>query len=88
MPRDGSDHVITQARRAFPQWRRVVIDLVAKAGVKLWPRVFHNLRASRETELAQTYSLATVCSWIGNSQAVALNHYLTVHPDDLARAVA
>ena len=87
MPRDGSDHVVTQARRAFPQWRRVVIDLVAKAGVKLWPRVFHNLRASRETELAQTYSLATVCEWIGNSQAVAMSHYLTVHPEDFARAV-
>ena len=88
MPRTGSDHVITQARRAFPQWRRVVIDLVAKAGVKLWPRVFHNLRASRETELAQTYSLATTCEWIGNSQAVAMSHYLTVHPEDFARAVA
>src|SRR5690606_3022729 len=51
---------------------------IAKAGLKPWPKLFHNLRATRETELAETYPLHVVCSWIGNTQAVAAKHYLQV----------
>ena len=40
-----------------------------------WPKLWHNLRASRETELMREYDLATVCKWIGNSPAVAAKHY-------------
>src|SRR6185295_7207846 len=42
-----------------------------------WPKLFHNLRASRQTELMREYDLATVCKWIGNSPAVAAKHYAT-----------
>jgi hypothetical protein len=45
------------------------------SGEKQWPKLFHNLRASRETELMREYDLATVCKWIGNSPAVAAKHY-------------
>lgn len=38
-------------------------------------KLFHNLRASRESELMREYDLATVCKWIGNSPAVAAKHY-------------
>ena len=36
-----------------------------------WRRPFHNLRASRETELANEFPLHVVCEWIGNSVEVA-----------------
>jgi hypothetical protein len=39
------------------------------------PKLFHNLRASRESELMREYDLATVCKWIGNSPVVAGKHY-------------
>ena len=35
-------------------------------------------RATRETELAALYPLHVVCAWIGNSRAVAQEHYLQV----------
>jgi hypothetical protein len=54
--------------------------------VKVWPKLFHNLRASRETELAATYPIHVVCEWIGNSAAIAAKHYLTVREEDFTRA--
>ncbi|TVQ80203.1 MAG: hypothetical protein EA380_03545 [Phycisphaeraceae bacterium] len=56
------------------------------AGVTPWPRLFHNLRASRQTELAAEYPLATACAWIGNSRAVASGHYLQVTDADWMKA--
>ncbi len=43
-----------------------------------WPRMFHSMRATRETELSEQFPMHTVCAWIGNSQAVATKHYLQV----------
>jgi hypothetical protein len=60
--------------------------IIRRAGLTPWPRVFHNLRASRQTELAAEYPLHVVCSWIGNSAAIAAKHYLTVREDDFQRA--
>lgn len=40
--------------------------------------MFHSLRATRETELAEQFPMHTVCAWIGNTQAVATKHYLKV----------
>ena len=50
--------------------------IVKRAGLKPWPKLFHNLRASRETELAQVHPMHVVCDWIGNSPKVAAEHYL------------
>jgi len=65
------------------EWRL----LIALAGVNPWPRTWHNLRASRQTELANQYPLHTVCSWIGNSKLIEAAHYLQVTDADWQRAV-
>lgn len=88
LDRDGSNHVITRSRNAFPHWRRVTLDAIYRAGLMPWPKLFHNLRASRQTELAEQFGVSVACQWIGNSAAVATTHYLTVRPEDFARAVA
>jgi hypothetical protein len=54
--------------------------------VKPWPKLFHNLRASRETELASEYPIHVVCNWIGNTAAIAAKHYWTVRDQDFERA--
>ena len=51
-----------------------------------WPKLFQNLRASRETELAAEYPLHVVCAWIGNSALTAQKHYLQVTESDFERA--
>ncbi|HET6325953.1 MAG TPA: tyrosine-type recombinase/integrase, partial [Planctomycetaceae bacterium] len=61
--------------------------IVTRAGVEPWPRLFHNLRASRETELVQEHPVQVVTSWLGNSPAIALKHYLMVRDADFERAL-
>ena len=50
------------------------------------PKLFQNLRATRETELAESWPMHVVCAWIGNSQAVARKHCLQVTEDQFRRA--
>ena len=50
--------------------------VIRRAGVNPWPRLWHSLRASCESDLAQTFPLATVTKWLGNTPSVALRHYV------------
>ncbi len=49
-------------------------------------RLFQNMRASRETELAESNPLHVVTAWIGNSARIAAQHYLQVTDADFDRA--
>jgi len=62
--------------------------IVRRAGLQPWPRLFHNLRASRETELVKQFPVQVVTSWLGNTPRVAVQHYLMVREEDFERAVA
>ena len=57
------------------------------AGLEPWPRPFHNLRASRETELVETYPVQVVTSWLGNTPSVAMRHYLMTTDEHFATAI-
>jgi hypothetical protein len=52
--------------------------IIRRAGVKPWPKLFHNLRSTRQTELTEKFPSHVVCAWLGNSRAVAQDHYLQV----------
>jgi hypothetical protein len=82
----GTEHVITRYRDCNANLRTQLERIIAKAGLKPWPKLFQNLRSTRETELAETYPIHVVCAWIGNSQAVAAKHYLQVRDEDFDRA--
>jgi integrase len=60
--------------------------IVKRAGLKPWPKLFHNLRASRQTELTDNFPEHVVCEWIGNSQAVAREHYLRPKDEHFVQA--
>ena len=83
---EGAVHVVTKQRESNKNLRTQLCRIIRKAGLTPWPRLFQNLRASRETELAQAHPLHVVCKWIGNSPRVAADHYLQVTEDhfDLA----
>jgi integrase len=81
----GTDAVITRYR-ADSNLRTQFERIIERAGVKPWPKLWHNLRASRQTELAAHYPLATACEWIGNSKLVASGHYLQLTDADFIKA--
>jgi integrase len=74
---EGAVYVISKHRLAAMNLRTEFKRIIDDAGLTAWPKLFHNLRASRESELMREYDLATVCKWIGNSPAVAAKHYAT-----------
>ena len=78
---EGAVHVISRYRDVDKNFRTRLMRIIQRAGVKPWPKLFQNLRASRETDLAGVYPLHVVCSWIGNTERIAQKHYLQV-PDD------
>ncbi len=67
--------------------RTTFAKIVKRAGLKAWPRLFHALRASRETELAQRFPIHTVVAWLGNTPKIALKHYLMTTDADYAKAL-
>ena len=66
--------------------RTNLLRIITRAGLKPWPKLFQNLRATRETELAETYPIHKVVAWLGHSEAVANKHYLQVTDDDFLAA--
>jgi hypothetical protein len=73
-----TEFVITKYRGPNCNLRTQFQRILAKAGLKPWPKLFQNLRATRETELAEEHPIHVVCAWMGNSKAVAIEHYLQV----------
>lgn len=67
--------------------RTTFAKIVRRAGVEPWPRIWHSLRASCESDLAQSFPLATVTKWLGNTPSVALRHYVDPTEDAFARAL-
>jgi hypothetical protein len=82
----GDRYVITRYRDARANLRTQLLRIIRRAGLTPWERPWQNMRASRETELAGEFPLHVVCQWIGNSQPVALRHYLQGTEADYARA--
>jgi integrase len=72
----GEEFIITRYRTVAVNLRTQFLRILKRAGVRPWPRLFQNLRATRETELMREYPIETVCAWIGNTPEVAVVHYL------------
>ncbi len=81
----GTEYVITRYRdneNLRTQLRRII----RRAGLTPWPRITHNLRASRATELAAEHPAHVAAAWLGHSALVAQKHYWTVTDADFERA--
>jgi len=85
---EGALYVISRYRGTNTNLRTQLLRIMAKAGVSPWPRLFQNLRASRETELSQRFPIQVVTKWLGNTPDVALHHYLSTTEDDYRRAAS
>jgi len=82
----GTKWVITRYRLSNNNLRTQLTRIIRKAGLNPWPKLFQNLRSTRETELSDIYPIHVVCAWIGNSALVAKKNYLQVTDDHFDRA--
>jgi integrase len=89
----GARYVMTERYRRTDGYGRTGLNLgtqfkriIRQAGLEPWPRVWHNLRATRQTELAERFPLHVVCAWLGNTSTVAAQSYLIVRDEDFTSA--
>ena len=83
---EGTEYVISKYRQRNANLRTQLCRIIERAGLDPWPKLFQNLRTSRETELADHYPPHVVCYWMGNSEKIAQKHYLQVTDDHFERA--
>jgi integrase len=68
--------------------RTALLRKLKKAGIPPWPKLWHALRESAETDLATRFPLHTVTAWLGNTPKIATKHYLMVTDADFDLASA
>ena len=83
----GAVYVIPQLRNQENLGTHMA-RIIKRAGLKPWPKLFHNLRSTRQTELAASFPLHKVCAWLGNKAAIAQEHYLQITDDDFNQAAS
>jgi integrase len=83
---EGAVHVINRYRDGDQNLRTQLQRIIRRAGLEPWPKPFQNLRATRETELAEIFPVHVVCAWIGNTERIAAKHYLQVTEEHFALA--
>ena len=91
----GAEFVLQSLRKpgaATGDWRSVNFGtmfgkIIQRAGLVAWPRAWHNLRGSRQTELTETFPSHVVTAWLGNSERIAEKHYLQVLDSHFAKSV-
>jgi len=86
--KDGAVYCIERHRDVEINLRTHLTRIVKRAGLEPWPKLFQNLRSTRETELFKITggNVKAVCQWIGNTPAVAMTHYAQVTESDIREA--
>lgn len=92
---NGAEYVVDERFRkaamgpggsANANLRTTFQKIIRRASLQPWPRPCHNLRASRETALVETYPVPGVTAWLGNTPTVALRHSPMTTDEHFARA--
>lgn len=82
----GAEYIISRYREPNANLRTQLLRIIGRAGVKPWPRLFNNLRASCETDLMRIHPAKAVTDWIGHSLRVAIEHYVQTTDADFDKA--
>ena len=83
----GQVFVITRWRKRHYSMWKTLQQIAHRAGVKLWPKPFVNMRASRATELADLFPLDVWAARLGPTERIADAFYRQVPDKPMRRAV-
>ena len=82
---EGAVYVLPDIRR-LNNGRSQLVRIIIRAGLKPWPKLWMNLRATRATELRCHFREEVVTDWCGHSKAIASDHYWMTLQDDYDKA--
>jgi integrase len=75
----NTDSMVTQYSRTNSNLDKPMKKILEDAGVKAWPKLFQNMRASCETDwLDRSISAHVVANWIGHSVKIQVTSYAQV----------
>ena len=83
---EGREFVINRYRDASQNLRTTFEKIVLRAGLKVFPRPFDNMRMSRSNEVYRRWGAFKESQWIGHSRQVREDHYLSITDDDFREA--
>jgi integrase len=69
-------------------FRTTLQKMIQRAGIDPWPKPFHAMRASHETDLLERFPIQVVAKWLGHSPKIALAQYARTTDDHFQAAVA
>ena len=69
----GRSQIIMRNRDTNSNLRTQIMRIIRRAGLSPSPKPFHNMRRSRQTELANSFPIHVVCEWLGNSEWLPRN---------------
>jgi len=84
---EGAELVFPDVR-ADSNLRTTLEKIIARAGVKQWPKLWKNLRASGATDFARSLPSHVAAEICGHTEQIAKEHYWTVSDSDLDQAIA
>ena len=82
----GAEYVFPEIR-ADSNLRTELERILRRAGVKQWPKLWHNLRASGATDFARSLPSHVATEICGHTEEVAREHYWQVSDSDLDKAI-
>jgi len=82
---DGAVYVLPRLRLTA-NVGPTMVRIIKRAGLKVWPKPWHNLRASRATELENEFGAHKSTQWCGHTERIAAAHYWMVTPDAVSAA--
>jgi len=85
---EGAVHVFPSIRSSTKNLRTWLKKAVLRAGLQPWPRLWQNMRATRATELCDSYPSHVAAMWLGHTEKIADGHYRQVTTEHLQRATS
>lgn len=76
LPPGASDWILPTLRETSGSLHAPAAKIIVRSKQLIWPRLFHNMRSSCETDLTDRHGLAHACHWLGNSTTIAAKHYI------------
>jgi len=87
LAKPGQEYFILRGREnSGAYFRTMFMKIIRRAGLDVWPKLWQNLRSTRQTELEDRFKEYMVCAWLGNSAQVARKHYLQITDEHFEQA--
>ena len=78
---------LKQSESSAALLRKELTGILKRSGLPVWPKIFQNLRSTRDSELQRMgYPIATVCKWLGHTQQISEKNYFQVPEFDYPAA--